>query len=246
MPVTQRIYGALRSGIRDGRVPSGSRLDEGSLGRMLSAPRDAVRVALQRLRDDHLVERAPRRGTVVMRGPSRVDVGQLFRVRDLDSTMAVLEITTCPTPPGLFDDESLGTEVVVVERLLRHGDSLCFEITFSRAIDTGLHTRLSAMHSQDRPRRQASRPLEEYFTEAYRSTLGKVAITAEVVGSDRQLAELIHINEGKAVFRFERRLSDATGTLVEVSHAYFPASANFLEFTESPLMAADTGLTPSS
>lgn len=157
MPVTQRIYGALRSGIRDGRVPSGSRLDEGSLGRMLSAPRDAVRVALQRLRDDHLVERAPRRGTVVMRGPSRVDVGQLFRVRDLDSTMAVLEITTCPTPPGLFDDESLGTEVVVVERLLRHGDSLCFEITFSRAIDTGLHTRLSAMHSQDRPRRQASR-----------------------------------------------------------------------------------------
>ncbi|QDL68367.1 GntR family transcriptional regulator [Streptomyces malaysiensis subsp. malaysiensis] len=76
MPVTQRIYGALRSGIRDGRLPSGSRLDEGNLGRMLSAPRDAVRAALQRLRDDHLVERAPRRGTVVMRGPSRVAARQ--------------------------------------------------------------------------------------------------------------------------------------------------------------------------
>ncbi|WP_079153321.1 GntR family transcriptional regulator [Streptomyces malaysiensis] len=232
MPVTQRIYGALRSGIRDGRLPSGSRLDEGNLGRMLSAPRDAVRAALQRLRDDHLVERAPRRGTVVMRGPSRVDVGQLFHVRNLDSTTVVLEITTCPTPPGLFDAGPLATEAVVVERLLGHGDSLCFEITFSRAIDSGLHARLSAMYSQDRQRWQASQPLGEYFTEAYGAALGSVAITAEVVESDRQLATLIHIDAGKPVFRFERRLSDSAGTLVEVSHAYFPASANFLEFTE--------------
>ncbi|MFJ5841725.1 GntR family transcriptional regulator [Streptomyces shenzhenensis] len=232
MPVTQRIYGALRSGIRDGRVPSGSRLDEGQLGRTFSAPRDAVRVALQRLRDDRLVERAPRRGTVVMRGPSRVDVGQLFRVRNLDPTVAVLEVTTCPAPPGLFDEQPATTETVVVERLLGHGDSLCFEITFSRAVDSDLYARLSAMHSQDRPRWEASQPLDEYFTETYRAQLGHVAITAEAVECDRQLATLIRIDEGKSVFRFERRLSDVDGLLLEVSHAYFPASANFLEFTE--------------
>ncbi|MER6526812.1 GntR family transcriptional regulator [Streptomyces sp. NPDC001508] len=231
MPVTQRIYGALRSGIRDGRVPSGSRLDEVKLGRALAAPRDAVRLALQRLRDDRLVERAPRRGTVVRRGPSRVDVGQLFRVRNLDPTVALLEITTCPTPPGLFDEGPSATEAVTIERLLGHGDALCFEITFARAVDAGLLGRLSKLYAQDRSRRQADQPLGEYFMEAYGTALGSVAVTAEVVEGDRQLAALIRIGDSEPVFRFERRLSDTGGVLLEVTHAYFPASANFLDFT---------------
>jgi DNA-binding GntR family transcriptional regulator len=76
-----QAYDKLRAHLVFGELPAGSEISEPRLSKMLGIGRTPVREAVQQLEAEGLLERTPRRGTVV-RMPMRKDILDLFEVRE--------------------------------------------------------------------------------------------------------------------------------------------------------------------
>lgn len=88
-PVSQRRFSdeaadSIRDAIRRGSIPPGSRLVERELAEQLGVSRVPVREAIQRLVDEGLVKKVPRRGTFVY----ALDSGE---IEEISSLRVVLE-----------------------------------------------------------------------------------------------------------------------------------------------------------
>jgi len=78
--ITEQVYRSLRASLLAGAYPSGSRLSEAGLAQHLNVSRGPVREALERLVQEGLVVRWPRRGTFV-RCYDRTQVRELMELR---------------------------------------------------------------------------------------------------------------------------------------------------------------------
>ena len=101
----QRAYERIRGELISGRLRPGSRISEPSLAGQLGIGRTPVREAIQQLQLEGLLERMPRRGTVV-RTPRRVDIVDLYQLREGLESYAVVLATEQIGPADLA---TLGT-----------------------------------------------------------------------------------------------------------------------------------------
>lgn len=76
-----QAYQSIRKKMLMGRLSAGSHISEPKLAKMLGIGRTPVREAIQQLQVEGLVERVPRRGTVV-RVPKRIDFVDLYELRE--------------------------------------------------------------------------------------------------------------------------------------------------------------------
>src|SRR5262249_29570424 len=74
---SRRVYELLRSAIRTGYLPAGTQLVEFELVKTLSTSRNALRVALQLLADEGVVERNPRSGTFITSAMVQITLNEL-------------------------------------------------------------------------------------------------------------------------------------------------------------------------
>ena len=86
--ITEQVYSAVRAHLLSGGHPSGSRLSEAGLAQRLEVSRGPVREALERLAQEGLVVRVPRRGSFVRRYGER-EVRELMELRCVLETAAV-------------------------------------------------------------------------------------------------------------------------------------------------------------
>ena len=85
--ISEQVYLSLRSSLLGGAYPSGARLSEAGLAQHLDVSRAPVREALERLVQEGLVVRRPRRGTFVRRY-DRTQVRELMELRRVLETAA--------------------------------------------------------------------------------------------------------------------------------------------------------------
>ncbi len=78
--ITEQVYQAIRSLVLSGGHRPGSRLSEAGLAERLEVSRGPVREALERLAQEGLVVRVPRRGSFVRRYGAN-EVGELMELR---------------------------------------------------------------------------------------------------------------------------------------------------------------------
>jgi DNA-binding GntR family transcriptional regulator len=79
---TQRLYGAIVTGLTEQRLAPGTRLREERLGAMFEVSRTQVRKVLQRLELEGLVRREPNRGVTVA-APDADETREIFEARRL-------------------------------------------------------------------------------------------------------------------------------------------------------------------
>ncbi len=76
-----QAYQSIRKKMLMGRLSAGSQISEPKLAKLLGIGRTPIREAIQQLQVEGLVERVPRRGTVV-RVPKRIDFVDLYELRE--------------------------------------------------------------------------------------------------------------------------------------------------------------------
>ncbi len=85
--ISEQVYRSLRASLLEGAYPSGAQLSEAGLAQRLDVSRAPVREALERLVQEGLLVRRPRRGTFV-RSYDRAQVGELMELRGVLETAA--------------------------------------------------------------------------------------------------------------------------------------------------------------
>jgi len=112
LSMTDQVYRAVRSLLLRGGYSPGSRLSETGLARMLEVSRGPVREALERLAQEGLVVRIPRRGTFVRHYG-------ITEVRELMELRRVLELAAA----RMAVRRASGDDLVVVEEVLAAADT---------------------------------------------------------------------------------------------------------------------------
>ena len=110
----------LRDMIIEGRLPPGTRLNEGQLGQMLGVSRTPLREAIKYLASEGLVELVPSRGAVVKRFSAK-------DVQDMLSVLAHLEEMAGRLACAVASDEAVAEVRDLHDRMIRHykaGDRL--------------------------------------------------------------------------------------------------------------------------
>lgn len=152
--LSQIIYRSLRSSILRGDIPSGRRLVEERLASLLGASRTPVREALQRLRQEDLLEKLKYGGYEVRRITHK-EVEEIFGIRSvLESYAAVL--ATRKKDEGVM--EELRQIVHVSEQALDNGDLESFV-----RLNTDFHDRLYRASGSDRLYRMIQELRDQFY-----------------------------------------------------------------------------------
>lgn len=115
----QRVYDAVFDAIMAHRLRPGTRLVESAVMRALDLPRAVVRMGLQRLAHDRIVELRPNRGAEVAR-PSLREARDVLAARRLIET-GIVEALCGRLPPGLA--EALNALVDEAARAFERGET---------------------------------------------------------------------------------------------------------------------------
>ncbi|GAA1704962.1 hypothetical protein GCM10009808_23650 [Microbacterium sediminicola] len=184
----RRVYTLLRSAIRSGALPAHSRLDELQLIDDLKTSRNAVRLALQQLGADGLVERRPGVGTVVV---SQIQSFPVFECigPGIGIAGALLLIENRRVPPTPYLSARLGgsTEPLhMSEFLVRVGGR-----TVGLFCRYG-HQRAEALE-QDRP--LLSPDDISWYRRIHGEAPGDIRVVIEATNVDTRTARLLDIDE---------------------------------------------------
>lgn len=209
----------LRQQIHSGRYPSGELPGEAELCVEFGTSRNSVRDALALLRDEGLIERVPRLGTIVT---GRKYSHGLDQLRGLNETLhghgtirnevrVAMETTA---PPGVARrlDLADGAPVVYVERLRYLGElPLSLDLTYL-VPDIG-----RPLLEQDLEHNDVFALIEDVC----HRPLGLADVTMEAVNADAHSATVLHTPPGAALLLLERltRLDD--GRPVDLEYIRF-------------------------
>lgn len=206
---------------------------ESELVERFGCSRNAVREALNLLLDEHLIERRQGVGTLAVRaapphvttprpcglvheiadGPTRVRY-QALEIKEVGSSGAIGSLL------GLAD----GAPLVVLPRLtVVDGAPTCLWDTFVPR-ETGL--------------RLAASPSAGDTYELFREALGIEAVDAhmlvEAVIADASVADLLEVEVGQPLLRFERIISDRAGKVVALSFGRARADRVAISWSPQP------------
>ena len=146
-----QAYERIRSKIILGRLAPGNQISEPKLAEMLGLGRTPVREAIQQLESEGLVERMPRRGTMV-RVPERSDIVDLYELREGLEGYAVMLATERISPGNLARLRTLCEQMrTIADELKKSGKKALTGPLMRRflAADMGFHMLLiSATNNQ--------------------------------------------------------------------------------------------------
>lgn len=128
--ISEQVYRSLRSSLLDGAHPSGARLSEAGLAQRLDVSRAPVREALERLVQEGLVVRRPRRGTFV-RCYDRAQVRELMELRGVLETAAARLAVERASDGEL---EALGRQLGSAEAAVERGERYVADRDFHGAL----------------------------------------------------------------------------------------------------------------
>ncbi|MBE3002111.1 GntR family transcriptional regulator [Nocardiopsis sp. HNM0947] len=196
------VADVLRRQIHDGRFTTGALPGEPALGSEFAASRNTVREALALLRDEGLVERVPRLGTLV--SGRKYDHG-LDRLSGLNETLhthgpvhnAVRLAQETAAPPGVARRLGLteGAPVVHIERLrLLGGRPVSLDLTYL-APDVGLPLLEQDLEHND---------VFALIAGVCGHRLGPAEVSLEAVNADPHSASVLHTPPGAALLLMER------------------------------------------
>ncbi|MBF4572968.1 MULTISPECIES: GntR family transcriptional regulator [Herbiconiux] len=209
----RRVYSLLRSAIRTGELPAHTRLDEADLVVELKTSRNAVRLALQQLDADGLVDRRPGLGTVVV---SQIQSFPVFEcvgpAIGVTGALLLLENQRIPPTPYLSSRIGGGSEPLhMSEFLVRVGGQTVG--VFSRYG----HERAEALE-QDRP---FLKPGDlSWYRRIHGSAPGDIRVVIEATGADARTARLLGVEEGSPLLVRETLYFDQNHDPVELHSTY--------------------------
>ncbi|MFI6893562.1 GntR family transcriptional regulator [Streptomyces sp. NPDC050256] len=212
----RRAADALRQRIVAGEFEDGRLPDEHVLSRSLGASRNVTREALNLLRDENLVVRRRGIGTLVTAHTYRHGLDRLAGLAEELTPYGtvsndVREAHVVPQPPPAIAERLAlpsGSEAVYIERLRRlDGSPLSLDSTWL-APDIG------------RPlleRDLAGRDLFALIEETTGAALGSAEVTVHAVTAEPDIARVLDVADGAALFAIDRitRLSDGRPVDVE-------------------------------
>jgi len=105
---SRRVYELLRSAIRSGYLPAGQQLVEHELVKTLSTSRNALRLALQLLAEEGVVERNPRRGTIISSAMIQIKLNELDARTRVHTAGRMAELP----PADAFEEQMLDERVL--------------------------------------------------------------------------------------------------------------------------------------
>lgn len=203
-----RAHGALRAAIRGGQLKPDDQLVEDTLVVELGVTRNALRHTLRILRREGLVDRRPRRGTVVTRALRSIAVdcsesgGSL-----LGETTERIDARRVPTPPAIVAHlAEPASTVAVVETLIVAGGeprAICWRYLLTAPADL--------TEVQDAPTMNG-----ETFRCLHGRALGSATTTIEAVLSDARTGRTLGIPACVPMLLQETIWRDDTGRVREV------------------------------
>lgn len=136
-----QAYDKIRAHLVFGELPAGCEISEPRLSKMLGIGRTPVREAVQQLEAEGLLERSPRRGTVV-RMPKRKDIVDLFEVREGMESYAAFLAAGRTSPADISQLQKLCDQLEVIAAELEDSGETVLKGTLLRqfvAADMGFH-----------------------------------------------------------------------------------------------------------
>ena len=112
---SRRAYELLRSAIRTGFLPAGTQLVEYELAKALSTSRNALRVALQLLADEGVVERNPRSGTIITSAIVQITLNEMDAEARVHTSGRLADLA----PTEVFDEDLLDEQVIPASPYIR-------------------------------------------------------------------------------------------------------------------------------
>ncbi len=204
----------IRQQVVQRAYPDGVLPDELFLAAEFSVSRNAIREALDLLREEGLIERVPGVGTVVVREKYPHGLDQLMGLAETlhehgEVTNDIRAAGPIKPPSSVAHRLRLadGEQVVYVERLRRlNGLPLSLDLTYL-AMDVGL-----PLLDQDLRNRDIFSLIEQ--TSGHR--LGTAAVTLEAVNADLHSATVLEVPKGAALLVVERLSHFADGRPVDL------------------------------
>lgn len=210
----RRVYALLRAAIRSGELPANTKLDEGALVRELMTSRNAVRLALQNLAFDGLVERRPGVGTVVVSGINEFPIFECIEAV-IGATAALHQIET----------RDVSTNAFLRSRFGEAGETLRMsEFLISTNGDTvGIFSRYGRGPA---PMLEAAEPVLEpanisWYRRIHNEPPGDISVTVEATSADERTAELLGVPPGHPLLVRETLYSDLEMVPAELHIAHF-------------------------
>jgi len=136
-----QAYDKIRSRLVYGELPAGYEISEPRLAKMLGIGRTPVREAVQQLEAEGLLERSPRRGTIV-RMPKRKDIVDLFEVREGMESYAAFLAAERARPSDISQLQKLCDQLdIIAEQLEKSGKKFLEDLLLRQfvAADMGFH-----------------------------------------------------------------------------------------------------------
>lgn len=215
----RQVADVLRRQVLQGSFAAGSLPAEASLAAEFGVSRNAVRDALDLLRDEGLVERVPGVGTMVAarKYPHGLDhllglAETLYEHGEITNEVRAAGLISAPPAVAASLGLDAGTQAVYVERL-RHlnGVPLSLDLTYLAA-DVGL-----PLLDEDLVHHDIFVLLERRSGQR----LGAAALTVEAVNADRHSAAVLGVPAGAALLMVERLAHLEGGRPVDLEYIRF-------------------------
>jgi GntR family transcriptional regulator len=215
------VRDVLRQDLETLSADTGVLPDERLLALQLGTSRNAVREALNLLRDEGLVERRQGRGTLVIAPPVLAGSGSHGLVNRLDGGRERVQYE----PLWHYEVPATGT---VARRLcLGVGDPVLVleRLTIVDGVRTCLWT--TYLRPEDGRKVAATSSGGDGFQlieQALGISLARVEMSVEAVLADESVADLLDVRVGQPLLRFERVVLDSAGETVAVGFGRAPGS----------------------
>ena len=219
---SRRVYELLRSAIRTGYLPAGEQLVEHELAKSLSTSRNALRVALQLLAEEGVVERNPRSGTIITSALVEINLDELdagLRVRPSGRIAGI-------APTDVFEEEELDERVLPTSPYIRQRMG-------TDAPDIRMHERLISVRGEPHHVWAAYvsadvdyslvRPNGDrlaIFHERFGVEFGHAEDSLEAVPCELRTSRLLQVPPGSPILLLETRMFDINDQVRELRFRY--------------------------
>ncbi|MGE2834282.1 GntR family transcriptional regulator [Mycobacterium sp. SMC-4] len=219
---SRRVYEILRSAIRTGYLPAGKQLVEHELAKAMSTSRNALRVALQLLAEEGVVERNPRTGTIITSAVVQINLNELDAGLRVQTAGRIAGIA----PTDVFEEQELDERVLPMPPYIaqRMGSDADVVRMHERLISVrGEPHHVWAAYIDADVDYSLVRPNGDrlaIFYERFGVEFGWAEDSLEAVPCELRTSTLLQIAPGAPILLLETRMFDVDGRVRELRFRY--------------------------
>lgn len=219
---SRRVYEILRSAIRTGYLPAGRQLVEHDLAKALSTSRNALRVALQLLAEEGVVERNPRSGTIITSAMVQITLNEMDAVARVHTSGRIAHLL----PADVFDEELLDECVIPASPYIR-------ERMKTDAEFVSMHERLISVRGEphhvwigyvaadvDYATVRPNGDRQAIFRERFGVEYSHAEDSVEAVPCELRTSRLLQVPPGSPILLCETLMYDVHGNIREMRFRY--------------------------